>query len=93
MVMTKNLLKLAEMEVIAKKAMFEALRDYPKPSEGLENLTLGSGITDSAGIFELYLAGERPQDARVLSRATVDRSSGEVHVEVFLDKPLFSASS
>ncbi|MBR8656998.1 hypothetical protein KDH83_27140 [Achromobacter sp. Marseille-Q0513] len=74
------------MEAIAKKATFEALQGYPKPRGNLENLTLGSEVTETAGIFELYISGERPQDARVISRAIVDREHGGVRVEVFPDE-------
>jgi len=90
MVIKKKLLKLNDMEAIAKKATFEALQGYPKPNENLENLTLGSGVTDTEGIFELYFAGDYPQDAKVISRAIVDRVSGDVHVEVFLNKSFTS---
>lgn len=84
MVKTDKLLKLSDMEALAKKATFEALQGYPKPKDNLKNLTLGSGITETEGVFELYIAGERPQDAKVISRAIVDRASGEVRVEVFI---------
>ncbi|MFM2448598.1 MAG: hypothetical protein RIS44_1048 [Pseudomonadota bacterium] len=83
MVTKASLLKLDEMEAIAKKATHDALKAYPRP-ENFENLTLGSGITDSEGIFELYIAGERPRDAKVISCAKVNRSTGEVKVQVFL---------
>lgn len=84
MVKKQKLLRLQDMEPIAKQATFEALKGYVKPDEGLENLTLGTGISDSEGVFELYISGDRPQDAKVLSRATVSRLTGQVTVEVFL---------
>lgn len=87
MVNKVKLLKLEEMEVIAKKATHEALRAYARPEGNLDDLTLGSGITEEEGIFELYIAGERPCDAKVISCARVDRRTGEVRVDVFLDKP------
>ncbi|MFC4158795.1 hypothetical protein [Chitinimonas lacunae] len=83
MVIKEKLLSLAEMESIAKQATFEALKSF-KPPRNRENLTLGSGITDEEGIFELYLAGEMPKDAEVVSRATVNRLTGAVKVDVFL---------
>ncbi len=81
----KKLLTLREMEPIAREATRKALTPY-KGREELEdkNLTLGSGIEGEEGIFELYLAAERPQDARVICCATVDRRTGEVKVEVLL---------
>jgi len=80
---TKKLLTLKEMESIAREATHAALQGYEAP-EHRENLTLGSAITDADGVFELYIAGERPQDAKVISKAVVDRVTGDVKVEVFL---------
>lgn len=81
----KKLLTLREMEPIARDATRKALTPYKGTAE-LEdkNLTLGKGIEGEEGIFELYLAAERPQDARVICCAKVDRRTGEVKVEVFL---------
>lgn len=86
--MGKNkLLKLKEMEAIAKKATHDALLPYPRlEGSDSENLTLGTQVTDDEGIFELYVAGERPLDAKVISCARVNRRTGEVSVDVFLEK-------
>lgn len=85
MVSKDRLLSLVTMEVIAKDATYSALRGYPPPSEGdRERLTLGKTLLDTTGVFELYLPGVRPADAKVISRATVDRVTGRVAVEVFL---------
>ena len=76
---------LTDMEEAARAATAEALRGYPPPSgQDRDNLTLGKQLTDEEGIFELYVPGERPQDAKVISRAVVDRVTGKVAVEVFL---------
>ena len=72
------------MEPLAREATCAALMKYSPPKH-LENLTLGTQITDTHGIFELYLAGETPRDAMVISEATVDRATGEVSVKIFLD--------
>lgn len=81
----KRKLKLSEMEAIAKEATRAALVGYvPLTAEEEKNLTLGSGIADTEGVFELYIATDRPQDAKVISCAKVDRLTGEVKVEVFL---------
>ncbi len=91
MVMTRKLLTLKEMEVIARDATKHILRGYSRPNKGLEHLTLGSEINNKEGIFEVYIAGKRPQDAEIISRTTVNRVDGKVHVEVFLEKlPLFN---
>jgi hypothetical protein len=82
-----KLLKLKEMEAIAKKATRDALQPYPRlEGSDSENLTLGTQVNDEEGIFELYIAGERPLDARVISCARVNRRTGAVSVEVFLEK-------
>ena len=52
----------------------------------MKNLTLGSGFEGDFGIFELYLAGKRPEDAVVLTETLVNRLTGEVSVKVFLPK-------
>jgi len=80
-------LKLDEMQEIARKATREALIPCRRlTAEEDAKLTLGSGIENDEGVFELYIAAERPQDAHVISRATVDRYTGDVRVEVFLEK-------
>lgn len=86
MVSKVKLLKLEDMETIAKRATFDALQAYARPEGDLDLLTLGTGITDDEGVFELYIAGETPRDAKVISCARVDRKTGAVSVEVFLDK-------
>ena len=81
----KRKLNLSEMEAIAKEATRAALVGYTPPTaEEDKNLTLGSGITDTEGVFELYIATDKPQDAKVISCAKVSRLTGEVTVEVFL---------
>ncbi|WP_143133376.1 hypothetical protein [Pseudoduganella namucuonensis] len=85
MVNAAKLLGLSEMEAIAKNATFAALAGYVPPSnEEKAVMTLGKVVTDTEGIFELYIPSERPQDAKVISCAKVSRMTGEVRVEVFL---------
>ncbi len=85
MVNNKRLLKLSDMEPIAKAATYAALMRYLPPSdENKKRLTLGKVITDAEGVFELYIPADRPQDAKVISCAKVDRLTGKVEVEVFL---------
>jgi hypothetical protein len=80
-----RLFRLSEMEPAAKVATYNALKACVPPSdEDRKALVLGKILTDEVGIFELYVPGDRPQDARVISRATVSRTTGEVNVEVFL---------
>jgi hypothetical protein len=86
-VVGKRSLTLEQMEPKARDAMREALAGCrPISKEDQSKLTLGKALSEQAGVFELYVAGERPQDARVIGRATVDRDTGEVRTEVFLEK-------
>ena len=86
--MIQKLLSLKQMENIARKATRDALKDYANaPDLSDKNLTLGSGIEGTEGVFELYIAGERSRDARVLTCARVNRATGVVTVQVFLEKP------
>lgn len=85
--MNKKLLTLNEMELIAREATRKAFLEYPEPSkEDQGNWTLGKFETESEGVFEIYVPCEQPLDARVVSRARVDRTTGKVSVEVFLKK-------
>nr|WP_311465430.1 hypothetical protein [uncultured Ottowia sp.] len=79
-------LSLKEMEPIAREATRSALKNYVWEKEKMKNLTLGSGFEGDFGIFELYLAGKRPEDAVVLTETLVNRLTGEVSVKVFLPK-------
>ena len=82
----KKLLKLDEMESVARDATRRALSEYPEPSkEEQASWVLGKFELENEGVFEIYIPSEQPQDAIVVSRARVDRSTGEVSVEVFLD--------
>ena len=80
--------RVSELEPVARDATREALKACVPPSdEDRKLLTLGTMFTDEAVVFELYVPGERPRDGRVISRATVNRTTGElVNVEVFLPK-------
>ena len=73
------------MEMIARDATKNALQNHEwiTPEQEI-NLTLGTGIEENVGIFELYLASDRPRDAIFLTRATVSRIDGSVEVKVFL---------
>lgn len=87
MVSKTKLLPLSEMEPVAKEATYEALKAYMPPSdEDKKVLVLGKMLTDEAGVFELYVPADKPQDAKVISRATVSRTTGQVAVEVFLPR-------
>ena len=83
----EKLLDFKEMEPLAQKATYETLKGYlPPPEEDMKNLTLGISDDDDYGLFELYIAAERPEDAKVLTEARVNRRTGEVEVKVFLPR-------
>ena len=87
MAVKKKLLRLDEMEPIARDATRRALSEYPEPSqEDQASWTLGKFETEDEGVFEIYIPSEQPLDAQVISRARVDRTTGVVSVEVFLKK-------
>ena len=82
----ENILSLDEMQEIARLATRKALKGYSRPNLSFDNLVLGICHNKECGKFELYIAGERPEDAIVISEATVNRKTGEVSVKVFLPK-------
>lgn len=80
----------AEVEEIARVAMRKALIQVAAENEDIPRefwRRLALGVIPEKGHcgFELYLAQRRPQDALIVSRATVDTLTGEVSVEVFVD--------
>lgn len=88
-----KLLSLEQMEPIARDATRNALSAYSAPAgEWRSKWVLGRIETDSEGIFEIYIPGARPIDAEVISCAKVDRVTGAVSVEVFLDDRVPSGS-
>lgn len=86
--MVKNrLLRMDDMEPIAREATREALRAYREPSAGEQSRwTLGKFETEDEGIFEIYIPSDNPSDAKVISAARVNRLTGQVRVEIFLEE-------
>jgi hypothetical protein len=82
--MVTKKLGLEEMERIAQQASTDALRtaQYELSAQDRQNLTLGSYLNDSHGIFEMYVAAEKQGNGRVVSRAKVDRITAAVSVEI-----------
>ena len=79
---------LKEMEPIARDATRNALQGKNIPETDWEKVTLGQGFEGDFGVFELYVPGKTPGDARIISRATVHRITGEVKVEVYISSPI-----
>ena len=82
----ENILSLDEMQEIARLATRKALKGYSRPNLSFENLVLGIYHDKECGRFELYIAEEQPEDAIVISKATVNRKTSKVSVKVFLPK-------
>jgi hypothetical protein len=89
MAIKKKILSMKEMEPIARKATHDALIEYDEPSKHiLAQWTLGKYETEKEGIFEIYIPAEISIDAKIISCARVDRTTGAVTVEVFLEKKI-----
>lgn len=79
-------LTLDQTEPLARAATRAALEGVrPLTDADKQRLTLGTLIEDDTYVWELYLAGERPKDAVIISQARVDRLTGEVEVHIFDD--------
>jgi hypothetical protein len=76
-------LSLDELEERARVLTSEALEDYVIPDDMRTNLVLGTFFEEGTRIFELYVPGDRPSDALVITRARMDTETGEGVVEVF----------
>ena len=75
--------ELDDLREIARVATRTALESFePIPPEWNAQLTLGTFFDGEDRIFELYVAGERPRDAIVLTSARVNRRTKEVTVTV-----------
>jgi hypothetical protein len=81
-------LKLEELTERARVAVREAMKKWPPLPEHLRsNLVVGTEFSGADRVFELYVAAERPQDATVLARVSVNSATGAVGpVEVFPER-------
>lgn len=75
---------LAELTEIARQATREALTGRCIPEEIRCELVLGTYWDGDYRLFELYVPGEKPEDARVISKARVHAVTGAVVVDTFL---------
>lgn len=75
--------ELDDLQEIARVATRAALKAYePIPPEWEKRLTLGTLFEGDDRVFELYVAGERPRDAIVLTSARVNRLTQSVSVQI-----------
>jgi hypothetical protein len=87
--MNPKKLPLATLEESARLLTRTALADFDLTTVDRDTLVLGtSGFEGNQRVFELYVAGEGPEDARVISRAVIDVFSGAGTVEVFLPRKM-----
>ncbi|MEZ4449129.1 MAG: hypothetical protein R3B09_06585 [Nannocystaceae bacterium] len=78
------MIPLDELKEKARIMTKDALRHYPSfPKEFEPDIALGTFFDGNLRIFELYVAKQRPQDAIILTRATLDAMTGDGKVEVF----------
>jgi hypothetical protein len=78
-----NRKELDELKEVTRVATYNALKAFqPLPAEWEDGLTLGAGIDGEYGVFELYVAAERPEDAIVISSARVHRKTRSVEVTI-----------
>lgn len=73
---------LKELEDIAATATREALQQYHFPEHIRDQLVRGVLFEGDYRIFELYVPGERPEDAWVISQARVHSVTGDVQVVI-----------
>jgi len=70
------------LEERARTMTLKELERYAIPEELRPDLTLGIQFEGDFRVYELYVPGKRPSDARVISRARLNIYSGEGVVEV-----------
>lgn len=81
-------MQLKELRKIARDATREALAslcgEHSIPKSLRERMVLGeSDVGNGTLVFELYIPKRRPTDAVFITRAIVDKESGDVKVTVF----------
>jgi len=81
----KKRIALKVLQETARQLTFEGLKKFVIPQEIRNKLVLGTLFDGDTRIFELYIPGERPSDAVVISRVRVNSLSGEIEgaVEIF----------
>lgn len=79
----KKLIPLNALQELARQMTFTELAHYEIPEVIRTQLMLGIQFDGAFRIFELYIPGEKPSDAQVISRARLNVNSGEGQVEIF----------
>ncbi len=76
-------LPLAKLQDIARRITRKALKGYPDIEKLWPDVMLGVLFDGEQRLFELYIPGERSEDARIISRTRVSSTTGEGTVEIF----------
>ncbi|MDR4467887.1 MAG: hypothetical protein MRJ68_06240 [Nitrospira sp.] len=81
-----KLKRLAELEEIARKLTQTTLANYDIPEDIRQNLILGTIFDGDFRVFQLYVPGDKPEDAQVISRVRVNAFTGDASIDVFLTR-------
>lgn len=74
--------KLEELQEIARRMTITALAEYDLPDDYRRGAVLGTQWDGEDCIFELYLPGERPADAKVFARTRLNSRSGRGQTQI-----------
>ena len=76
-------MKVNDLQLRAMSLSQDALKLYPPiPDDVRGALTLGTYFEKDSTIFDLYLPGERPEDALVFVKVTMNNDTGEGRANV-----------
>jgi hypothetical protein len=77
---------LEELEEIARVLTQTTLVHYEIPESIGNNLVLGTLFDGDDRIFQLYIPGDRPEDAQIISSVRINVFTGQASIEVFLNR-------
>ncbi|MGC3991664.1 MAG: hypothetical protein QM796_18635 [Chthoniobacteraceae bacterium] len=80
--MSKKKYSLDELQERARQMTLATLKNYVIPHSYREKMVLGVSFEKDERIFELYVPGEKPSDAIVISRAVLNSITGQGTVEI-----------
>ena len=75
-------LQKAQLEEKARQLTQNTLKEYEIPREYRNKVTLGISEEKEKIIFELYVPGEKPSDAIVISTVTINKTTGEEKIKI-----------
>lgn len=77
---------LDELEEIASVLTKKTLSNYNIPEDIKKNLVLGTLFDGDDRIFQLYIPGDRPEEAQVISSVRINAYTGQADIEVHLTR-------